>query len=114
VKVPKGWKVYVTFANHAAGRTDGAIVTRAPGETTPAFDGAQTPQPVEGSGAGYFEFTASGEGTYVLSSTERGQALAGEWIKFVVVPEDRPPELHLAQQDFAIVAPVSGGVGQNG
>jgi hypothetical protein len=114
VKVPKGWKVYVTFANHAAGRTDGAIVTRAPAGTTAAFEGGQTAQPVGGSGVGYFEFTASDEGTYVLSSTERGQAAGGEWIRFVVVPEDRPPQLHLPQQDFAIVAPVSGGVGQNG
>ena len=56
----------------------------------------------------------TGVGNYVLSSTQRGLAVAGEWIKFVVVPEDKPPELHLPQQDFAIVAPVSGGVGQNG
>ncbi len=111
VTVPQGWKVYVTFANHAAARPDGAIVTKVPGGTTAALDGAQTSQPVAGSGVGYFEFTASDEGRYVLASTDRGQAAAGEWIHFVVVAADKPPQLHLPEQDFAIVAPSSGGLG---
>jgi hypothetical protein len=75
------------------------------------FGGAHTSQPVAASGVGYFEFTAGGEGRYVLASTNRGQAAAGEWIHFVVVSADQPPELHLPQQDFAIVAPVSGALG---
>ena len=105
VKVPKGWKVYVTFVNHGAACTDGVAVVNVPGETTPVFTGGSTTgQGVPGSGLGYFNFTASKEGKYVMASTTRARALAGEWVHLVVVPADQPPELVLPDQSFAIVA----------
>jgi hypothetical protein len=111
VKVPSGWKVYVTVVNHAAGRSDGAVVVGAPGGTTPVFGGGQSSAPVPAGGVGYFEFTASKEGNYVIASTSPDQAKAGEWIHFVVVPADKPPELLLPDQEFAIVARAAGGLG---
>jgi PQQ-dependent dehydrogenase (methanol/ethanol family) len=114
VKVPQGWKVYVTFANHAANRTDGAVVTTAGGKLTPVFGGAQTSSPVSPGGLGYFDFTASTQGSYVVSSTVPGQAAKGEYIRFVVVAENQPPELVLPPQQggsYAITARATGGLG---
>jgi alcohol dehydrogenase (cytochrome c) len=111
VNVPQGWKVYVTFVNHAGARPDCAVVANAPGGTRPAFGGGQTSQQVPPSGVGYFEFTASKEGSYVVSSCSGAQAKGGEWIHLVVVGGDKPPELKLPNQDFAIVARSTGGLG---
>jgi len=104
VSVPEGWKVYVTFTNHAAQCADGVAVVEHPGVTTAVFGGAQTPSPVAGGGVDYFEFTASGQGEYVFASTSRARALAGEWIRFDVVASDQPPELSTPNGTYAIVA----------
>ena len=105
VRVPQGWKVFVTFANHGAACPDGAVVASAPGQTTPVFSGGSTKAPgAPGSGVAYFEFTASNQGKYVIASTTRARALAGEWAHLVVVSGDQPPELVLPDQSFAIVA----------
>ena len=78
VKVPKSWKVYVTFANHGRGCTDGVAVVDAPGDTAPGFSGASTDaQGVPGGGLEYFEFTASDEGKYVIASTVPERAKCG-------------------------------------
>jgi alcohol dehydrogenase (cytochrome c) len=104
VRVPQGWKVYVTFANHGACR-DGIAVLGSPGATNPVFGGGRTdPAGVPGGGVGYFEFTASSPGSYEIASTTRGRAAAGEWVHFDVVASDQPPEIDLPDRSFAIVA----------
>jgi alcohol dehydrogenase (cytochrome c) len=104
VRVPKGWTVYVTFANHGGSCSDGVAVVDAPGATTPVFGGGATASPVAGGGVAYFQFTASNEGKYVISSTNHVRALAGEWIHMQVVPADQPPQLGLPDgQQFAII-----------
>jgi hypothetical protein len=122
VKVPKGWDVYVTFANHGAGCTDGVAVVDAPGATTPVFSGGSTGGAgVAGSGVGYFKFNASKEGAYVIASTTRARALAGEWIHLNVVSGDKPPELTVPSPFaggnplvYAIVARAGPGGGAGG
>jgi hypothetical protein len=111
IKVPKGWKVYVTFVNHNGKRADCASVTTKPGGAQPAFKGAATPRQVPPGGLSYFEFSAGAEGKYVLGSCSPDRAAAGEWIGVTVVGEEKPPELQLPEQDFAIVARATGGLG---
>jgi alcohol dehydrogenase (cytochrome c) len=117
VKVPQGWQVYVTFANQGAGCSDGLTVVSAPGGTTPVFAGGSTTAPgVPGSGVGYFQFTASSQGKYVIASTTPARALAGEWIHFVVAAGDQPPELTIPNvigqpTIYALVARATGGLG---
>jgi PQQ-dependent dehydrogenase (methanol/ethanol family) len=104
VQVPQGWTVYVTFANQGASCPDGLAVVNAPGSTTPVFGGGSTPASVPGGGAGYFKFTASKQGKYVLASTVRGRALGGEWVHLKVVGADQPPELTLPNGEaFAVI-----------
>ena len=104
VQVPKGWTVYVTFANQGASCPDGLAVAPTPGATTPVFGGGATPAPVAGGGVSYFQFTASNEGKYVIASTVRSRALAGEWIHLDVVSGNKPPQLGLPDgQEFAII-----------
>jgi alcohol dehydrogenase (cytochrome c) len=109
IRVPKGWTVYVTFANQGANCTDGAAVVSALGSTTPVFGGGSTTAPgVPGFGVGYFHFTASSEGKYVIASTSQSRALAGEWLHFVVVSGNQPPEMTIPNvigqaQTFAII-----------
>ena len=104
IKVPEGWKVYVTFANHAASCADGVVVVGAPGGTTPVFGGAATSTSVPGDGVGYFSFTASRQGGYVIASTTPKRARAGEWIRLEVGSGSAAPELVLSGQTYAIVA----------
>src|SRR5439155_17767524 len=59
VRVPKGWKLYVTFTNHAGKRSDCAVVANAPGGTKPVFGGGQTAGQVQPAGVAYFQFAAS-------------------------------------------------------
>src|SRR5262249_12040500 len=85
IRVPRSWKVLVTFANHGTSCTDGLVVADAPGATTPVFAGAQTGAAVHGGGVGYFSFTAEHEGKYVIASSLPKRARSGEWIRFEVV-----------------------------
>jgi hypothetical protein len=103
VRIPQGWQVYVTFANHASDCSDGIAVVAKPTSATAVFGGAQTSGPVPAGGVQYFNFTASGQGTYVIASTTRSRAIAGEWVHFDVVAADQPPELALPGQTFAVV-----------
>jgi hypothetical protein len=116
VRVPEGWTVYVTFANHGATCADGLAVVNAAGSTMPVFSGGTTAAPVSGGGVGYFKFTGSHQGSYALASTVRSRALAGEWIHFNVVGGDQPPELTLPDgQQFAIIGrPGLGGTSAGG
>jgi PQQ-dependent dehydrogenase (methanol/ethanol family) len=109
VRVPQGWKVYVTFANQAAACSDGIAVIDSLGSASAPFGGAQTPNPVPGGGVSYFDFTASKQGKYVIASTSRRRATAGEWVHLDVVPSNQPPELALPDGTFAVVA--RGGLG---
>jgi alcohol dehydrogenase (cytochrome c) len=103
VRVPKGWTVYVTFANHGGSCPDGLAVVNAPGSTSPVFRGGSTSAPVSGAAA-YFQFTASKEGSYAIASTTPKRARGGEWIKFSVVGADQPPELELPNGEaFAVI-----------
>ena len=110
VVVPKGWRVNVTYANHARTRKDGVAVVAKPGDATPVFTGAET----TGTGVAegqlqYFHFTADAEGDYVLASKSSAQANGGEWINFKVSSSSSQPQLLLPNQSFAIV-----GAGPNG
>jgi hypothetical protein len=100
VQVPEGWHVNVTFANHAARRADAVAVTSAPGPAAPSFDGAKGSAPP--AGVGYFTFTASKRGSYVLGSTDAQRAGAGEWIRFNVVSGGTLPQLTIGGQTFAV------------
>jgi glucose dehydrogenase len=105
VRVPKGWRVDVTVANHAARLRDGvAVVPRSgarPQLGSPAFTGAESGA-VPPSGVSYFHFTPSTEGGYAIASTSRARALAGEWIRFDVGPADSVPLLVLNGSRYAL------------
>jgi alcohol dehydrogenase (cytochrome c) len=105
VRIPQGWRVNVSFANHAATRTDAvalvSLVGTSPQPGAPAFSGAETPD-APASGIAYFHFTASHEGSYAIASTASGRAAAGEWIRFEVVPANSSPELVLKKQTYAV------------
>ena len=90
VDVPEGWHVNVTVANDAAARSDTIAVVSDPGETTPAFSGAQAT--VGPSSQAYFSFKASQQGQYVVASTT-ARGAAGEYMKLNVVPSSQVPEL---------------------
>jgi hypothetical protein len=106
VRVPQGWRVNVSFGNHATVRTDGIAVVPLSGTSlqlgAPAFGGAATPAAVPPSGIAYFQFTPSRTGSYALASTVPGRAAAGEWIRIEVVPSSSPPELVLDRQTYAV------------
>ncbi len=105
VRVPQGWKVYVTFSNQSGSCRDGIAVVGSPTGTKPVFGGAETNSAgVAAGGVGYFEFTASSQGSYDIASTMHGKSAAGEWVHFDVVDSGQPPELALPSQTFAIVA----------
>jgi alcohol dehydrogenase (cytochrome c) len=95
VIVPQGWRVNVSFGNHAAQIPDGVAVvplgTTGPIVAAPVFSGATS----EGapSAIGYFHFDASKVGDYALSSTVARRAAGGEWIRFDVVPATSRPKL---------------------
>jgi PQQ-dependent dehydrogenase (methanol/ethanol family) len=105
VRVPVGWRVNVTYANHAAGRNDGAAVVAlngsAPQLGTPAFAGAESGA-VAPSGVSYLHFTASKEGSYAIASTAPARTAAGEWIRFDVGPSSSVPLLVLKGSRYAL------------
>lgn len=106
VRIPRGWRVNVSFANHAAARADGIAVveqsTSGPRLGAPAFGGAGTPGLVPASGTAYFHFTPSREGSFALASTAAGRAAAGEWIRFDVRPSTAAAEIVLDGKTYAV------------
>jgi alcohol dehydrogenase (cytochrome c) len=106
VRIPSGWQVNVSFANHATARQDGiAVVERSasgPQPGAPAFGGAATPGAVPASGIAYFHFTPSREGNYAIASTVAGRADVGEWIRFDVRPSTAPAEIVLDGKTYAV------------
>ena len=93
VRVPKGWRLNITFANHSAVNPDGLQVT--------SFANA-TSGPVPASGVAYFPFTASKEGSFELASTVPTRAAAGEWMRLEIVPSNSLPELVYDGVTYAI------------
>jgi PQQ-dependent dehydrogenase (methanol/ethanol family) len=106
VRIPSGWRVNVSFANHAAKREDGiAVVGRSaagPQSGAPAFGGAATPGAVPPFGIAYFHFVPSREGNYAIASTAPGAAAAGEWISFEVGPSTAAAEIVLDGTTYAL------------
>ena len=105
VRVPAGWHVNVTFANHAEDRDDGvALVTlngSSPSQGAPAFDGA-TSGKTAASGVAYFHFDASRQGSYAIASTAPARARLGEWLRFDVAASDTAPMLVFGGTRFAL------------
>ncbi|MGH7610452.1 MAG: sulfocyanin-like copper-binding protein [Candidatus Dormibacteria bacterium] len=86
VAVPLGWTVVINFQNAASINHSAAIVS-SPSATTPAFAGAQTPNPTTGTAPGQsasFTFVASGAGSYRLTCLVPGHEQAGMWDSFQV------------------------------
>jgi len=106
VRIPQGWRVNVSFANHAMTHSDGVAVVGLSGGVpligAPVFGGGSTARPVRGSDVEYFHFTPSREGSYAIASTAPGSAAAGEWLRFDVVSASASPELVLAGQTYAV------------
>jgi alcohol dehydrogenase (cytochrome c) len=106
VTVPRGWSVLVTYANNVPGERHSLVVARSPDDLSPAFEGAATGQPRQGSETGqpeYVSFVASQPGRYVFASAVPGQAEAGEWIRLVVAGPDTNPRLKLGEDRFTLV-----------
>jgi alcohol dehydrogenase (cytochrome c) len=117
VRIPSGWAVNVTFANHSTRNGDGVVVTSVPGGSTPSFSGAATANGSKGvpaSGVSYFHFTASQAGSYALASTAPGRAVAGEWVSVEVAPSNATPELVLDGVTYAVSITSGGGGGGGG
>jgi hypothetical protein len=105
VIVPQGWRVNVSFGNHAEGVADGVAVvplgTSGPVVGPPAFKGATSSASTTG-GAGYFGFTASKIGDFALASTVASRAAGGEWIHLDVVPSASRPKLRLGGYTYVL------------
>jgi alcohol dehydrogenase (cytochrome c) len=93
VRIPKGWRLNVTFANHSTVNPDGIAVTSSPHATSGV---------VPASGVAYFPFTGSNEGSFQLASTFPGRATAGEWMHLDVGPSNSLPELLVNGQTFEL------------
>ena len=81
LSVPIGWRVVVRCENRGPLRHSCAVV-RGAGSGTPAFRGAETPQPFLGLQAGTsasFSFRASRRGTYRLACLVPGHEDARMW-----------------------------------
>ena len=100
VSVPVGYKVNVVFSNkstipHSAVVTAYSKRTAASG-FTPAFRGAQSPNPTSGSTKGttqHFTFTANKVGTYAIVCAVPGHAAGGMWDVFKVTRAGSKPSI---------------------
>src|SRR5262249_5509447 len=105
VRVPAGWRVNVTFANHAAARRDGVAVLPLNGAGPPAgsvaFGGGESGEGAP-AGVAYFHFTPSSEGDYAIASTDQARTAGGEWIRFDVGPADSAPLLVVRGSRYAL------------
>jgi outer membrane protein assembly factor BamB len=101
LRLPAGWKVNVTVANHDHSRTQRvSVVARGAGTPSvnepPAFSGA-TSGSAPASGTAYFQFKTEREGEYALASS-----LPGAWIALRVRPSSSLPELAVGGQTYAV------------
>lgn len=92
VTVPLRWRVKVTCANHGALRHSCAVVAGAM-SATPAFRGAETPQPVVGLAHGTtatFSFTATKLGAFRFACLVPGHEEARMWDVLQIVRKGKP------------------------
>ena len=100
VSVPVGYKVNVIFTNKST-IPHSAVVTAyskrmAASGFTPAFRGAQSPNPTRGITKGTpqrFTFTANKVGTYAVVCAVPSHAVAGMWDVFKVTPAGSKPSI---------------------
>jgi alcohol dehydrogenase (cytochrome c) len=108
-RIPKGWHVNVTFANHSTKGGDGVIVVpqaaaKSP-PSEPVFDGAVSPDGPTGTGpasVSYFSFTTGDEGRYAFVSTAPGHAEAGASVALEVIASNRLPQVVIDGIVFAV------------
>jgi Sulfocyanin (SoxE) domain len=90
--VPKGWTVRVVCTNHGALRHSCAVVQGA-NSATPAFRGAEIPQPQIGLASGHtarFTFRASRKGVYRFACLVPGHEAARMYDVLKIVGRGRP------------------------
>jgi Sulfocyanin (SoxE) domain len=95
--VPQGWTVRVVCQNRASAPHSCAVVHDA-GSGTPAFRGAETPQPQIGLEAGHtasFTFRASRKGVSRFASLVPGDEAARLWDVLKIVRHGRPSVVDL-------------------
>ena len=95
--VPRGWTVRVVCKNRGPLRHSCAVVHDA-GSATPAFRGAETPQPQIGLEAGHtahFTFRASRKGVYRFACLVPGHETARMWDVLKIVRHGRPSVVDL-------------------
>ena len=93
VIVPRGWRVIVRCVDSSASVRHSCAIVRGVGATTPAFQGASSPDPEQGLAPGRsarFAFIASRAGVYRLASLVPDQEQAGMWDVFEVTRSGRP------------------------
>jgi uncharacterized cupredoxin-like copper-binding protein len=95
--VPRGWTVRVVCKNRGPLRHSCAVVHGA-GSATPAFRGAETPQPQIGLEAGHtarFTFRASRRGVYRLACLVPGHETARMWDVLKITRGGKPSVVDL-------------------
>jgi FtsP/CotA-like multicopper oxidase with cupredoxin domain len=95
--VPQGWTVRVVCKNRGPLRHSCAVVHGA-NSTTPAFRGAEIPQPQMGLEAGHtarFTFRASRKGVYRFACLVAGHETARMWDVLKIVRHGRPSVVDL-------------------
>ena len=93
VTVPTGWKVTVECKNESTAVPHSCAIVKSAGATTPAFPGAEAPNPTTGLSPGQsasFTFTAGAVGTYRIDCLVPGHDPAGMWNSFDVVGSGTP------------------------
>ena len=108
-RVPRGYRLEVTFRNQSAQVPHSAMVTttdqvdRTQG-FTPASPGATTENPEVGitSGTQFFSFVADKTGKYALLCAVPGHAVAGMWDTLEIVPADRAPSITLGGRTITL------------
>jgi FtsP/CotA-like multicopper oxidase with cupredoxin domain len=95
ITVPVGWTVSITCHNAGTIPHSCAVVEGA-SSATPAFSGAETPDPVVGMGPGAtqsFSFSASTPGNYRIACLVPGHEDAGMWASFIVSAKASSPSI---------------------
>ncbi len=93
VTIPTGWKVTVDCKNAATAVNHSCTIVKNDGDTTPAFPGASTPDPITGLAPGAsatFEFTPTTAGDYRIECLVPGHDPAGMWAMLTVVESGTP------------------------
>lgn len=92
ISIPKGWTVKVNFTDKGALNHSAAVVSSSTADT-PAFPGASTPDPRDGTqpnGQAHFTFIASKVGHYRIACLVIGHEDAGMWATFTVTASGTP------------------------